>query len=303
MKVIHLLDKEKKKLYPTHVITDAKTLKIISHPLRLKIMEVLAVTNKYPLEIARELKVHEQLVYYHMRILEKHGIVTREKAKYKGMPELFSLKKVAYTFLPNYVEPMDHDVSIHKYVKIPRLLEGFIKDGAINCKIVTGSATPHGRFKASMRSGHLAGEIAALLGRYGHASERICFQDLDVQNLKDNFIIIGGFIVNTLEDTFNKYSPIRFNESGNKIISTLSNREYTEPENAFICKFPNPFDKSKQVLVLAGIESLATKGAVLTFVKYFDRINSGNKHSKNTIGKVIEAVEKNGDIDDVIFLE
>jgi len=51
-------------------------LKMILNRTTWKILSMLYEKEKYPLEVARALGVHEQKVYYHMRKLLKAGVVT-----------------------------------------------------------------------------------------------------------------------------------------------------------------------------------------------------------------------------------
>ena len=50
-------------------------LKSISSDLAQKILKILSKGESYPKEIAKQLKMHEQKVYYHIRNLEKAGII------------------------------------------------------------------------------------------------------------------------------------------------------------------------------------------------------------------------------------
>ncbi len=303
MGMLYLLDKKKKGVFPARAIENTDEIKALVHPIRKKILGMLAEKENYPFQLSKDLRMHEQKIYYHIRILEKHGFIERVKKSHVGMPEFYSIKKTAFAFVPPYVKPVEYDADLREYFKMPRLVEGFVEGQKINCKIVVGAAVPHGSLNRSMRSGYLAGEIAAVLGRYGFADDKICCTDVDVKGVKDNLIVIGGIHVNTVQKIFNDHLPIRFNKTGTKIISDVSNEEYSEPEAGFICKMRNPFDKSKFILVLAGIESAGTHAAVLAFVKYTGRIEKGNMRNKDIIAKVVEGVEQNGEITDIRFME
>lgn len=298
----YILDEEKKQAVPTLIVKPA-ALKALTHPIRSRILRILAKKPNYPLNMARELSLNEQTVYYHIRQLEKAGLVEKSRAEHLGVPEFYSVKKTAFSIIPDYIEYEPTNLNFYEYSQIPRIFEGFVENGKIDCKIVVGSPLPKEDSKKSMKSGYLAGEIAAILGRYGKSEERICFIDSDIESKKQNFIIIGGHHVNSLEDDINESLPIRFNEAGTKIISTISKEEYRQPEMGFICRAANPFDKSKSVLVIAGIESVGTKAAIYGMVRYFDRIEKGNMYDKKAIAKVVEGIDQDGRITDVKFLE
>lgn len=304
MKLMHLLDEKRKTTIDVQVSDDPKLFRVLSHPLRIKILETLSAREKYPLEIARQLGLNEQTVYYHIKILEKFGLVERKKAPYIGLPEFFSLKRNAFAFVPSYVTEEKHEINIYEYLEIPKLLEGFYTPHhVIDCKIVVGDPRPHGHWRKFDVLGHLAGDIAVLLGKYGESHNNLTYTDLDVKNKKENLIVIGGPHVNLLQFEINKFLPIRFNESGSKLISTLSETEYSAAEDGVICKIRNPFDKTKNILSIAGVSSAGVKAAVFAITRHLDRITKGNKFDENIIAKVMRGIEKNGEIVDVAFLE
>ena len=65
------------------IVRDPQKLKMILDKLSWGILGMLSEREMYPLEIARELQVHEQKVYYHIRKLAKAGAITvvREEEK------------------------------------------------------------------------------------------------------------------------------------------------------------------------------------------------------------------------------
>lgn len=304
MRLMLLLDEKRKTIFPTLASDNPQLFRVISHPLRIKILETLASRDKYPLEISRQLGLNEQTVYYHIRILEKFDLVARKKAPYIGLPEFFSLKRNAFAFVPSYVEKEKHQINVYEYLEVPKVLQGFYTaHHKIDCKIVVGDTKSHGYLKKFDTLGHLAGDVALLLGKYGEARNKITYTDTEIKNKKENFIILGGPHVNIIQFEINKFLPIRFNEAGSKLISSLSETEYSAAEDALICKLKNPFDKSKHVLVIAGISSSGMKAGIFAFTHHLDRIEKGNKFDADIIAKVVCGVEKDGKIVDVAFLE
>ena len=67
--------------------------KSLSSGLAVRILQLLAEKPMYPIELANSLKVHEQKVYYHIRNLERAGVIRVVKqegrqgavAKYYGL--------------------------------------------------------------------------------------------------------------------------------------------------------------------------------------------------------------------------
>src|SRR5512147_660180 len=65
------------------ILTDSQKLKMMLGSLSWKILTLLSKKDMYPLEVAKELGIHEQKVYYHIRKLCKAGAITvaREEKK------------------------------------------------------------------------------------------------------------------------------------------------------------------------------------------------------------------------------
>jgi predicted transcriptional regulator len=55
------------------ILTDSQKLKTMLGSLSWKILTLLSKKEMYPLEVARQLGMHEQKVYYHIRKLAKAG--------------------------------------------------------------------------------------------------------------------------------------------------------------------------------------------------------------------------------------
>ncbi|RMH68938.1 MAG: ArsR family transcriptional regulator [Gemmatimonadetes bacterium] len=60
----------------TFVITDVETLKVLADPLRLKILEYLHVAPSTAKQLAQQLDVAVNKLYYHLNLLEKHHLIT-----------------------------------------------------------------------------------------------------------------------------------------------------------------------------------------------------------------------------------
>jgi len=60
------------------VITDPETLRVLADPLRLRIIEHLVAADAKPRtvkEIARDLSTSQTKLYYHVNLLEEHGLI------------------------------------------------------------------------------------------------------------------------------------------------------------------------------------------------------------------------------------
>jgi DNA-binding transcriptional ArsR family regulator len=72
---------EKIKIDDTYVISDLETLKVLSDPFRLDLLRMVAYANKVHelrtvKQLAEELELPPTKLYYHVNLLEKHGLIT-----------------------------------------------------------------------------------------------------------------------------------------------------------------------------------------------------------------------------------
>src|SRR5665647_1973023 len=65
------------------ILTDSQKLKMMLGSLSWKILTMLSKKEMYPLEIARQLGMHEQKIYYHIRKLAKAGAITVQREEKK----------------------------------------------------------------------------------------------------------------------------------------------------------------------------------------------------------------------------
>ena len=83
-------------MYTQAIILDnPSSISLIDHPIRIKILELLNKTPMYPAELAKELNLHEQKVYYHIKqLLNADVLQIVEKQEIRGtIAKKFSPKK------------------------------------------------------------------------------------------------------------------------------------------------------------------------------------------------------------------
>ena len=271
MKTYVLKEENNKLSYSEAALVDnPSSLKIIDHPTRLRILNLLAKKPMYPAQIAKELKMHEQKVYYHIKQMTNSGlleIVEREeirgtvakKLAPKYLNFVFSLSK-NWKKLDGLIEKKDP--------LIETFLTPFVKDNDLNAKIVVGSPDPHGPHKARARDGHYAIDLALFLGQYLVASEFSTKLDVDI-DLKQskNLILVGGPVTNLVVGKINDFLPAKFSEKRPWGIVTKK-QTYTEESIGMISKGPNPYSPEHFILVIAGIRFIGTKSAVLALTKF-----------------------------------
>ena len=301
-----VIDKQKNEVYslPAKEIS-AGHANSISSELAQRILHLLARGQMYPIDIARALKVHEQKIYYHIRNLEKAGIVkiVKKETKQGATANFYALTEPAFVIKFKNFESTSKIAQIRNESEF---LEPFIKDGQLDALIIVGSPDPHGPDKARSRDGYYGMDLALFLGTFLNYVPKFNVKlDTEVreEDFNHNLILIGGPLVNKVVEKVNPKLQIRF-EDGN-LKSAVSNETYPQDECGLIVKAKSPFNKDKSVLVVAGKRFSGTRAAIIAFLKDFKKITNGNVHNPSIKAKVVEgiALDSDGIIDDVEFRE
>ncbi len=284
-------------------LVDADKLAVLSAE-RLEILSFLAKEPSYTAEIARRLGLQVQTVYYHMRELQRAGLVKlidyEERggamAKRFGVPAgciAVVLKEDWKPFaLPAKKEP-------------PRIFSPFIQNGFFNGLFILGSPDPHGKYR-SRASEFCACELSMLLGRYASFSFPLYILDTEARqrHKEQNLVLIGGPKVNALVAEINSHLPVKFDENTFGVYSTLSKKRFSETVG-LVELVDNPFAKNKKILFAGGMNYQSTRAAVLAIVNNLKEIEKGNSHNPEVLARVVEGFDEDGDgiIDAVEFLE
>ncbi|MEM2131015.1 MAG: helix-turn-helix domain-containing protein [Candidatus Woesearchaeota archaeon] len=270
MKTFVLKEKDNKFYYsPAMFVDNPEAIKLIDHPIRLKILKLLSKKPMYPAELAKELKMHEQKIYYHInQMLNSDLLDVVEKEEIRGTTaKKFSPKVMNFAFTLSNTWENIKNLFEEKDKEIINFLKPFIIEGNLNSYIVVGSPDPHGEHKARARDGHYAIDLALFLGSFCNVDEFSTRLDVDV-DLKQNknFILVGGPVTNLVVNKINEYLPAKFSDQKPwGIISKL--KTYTDESIGLISKIQNPFNKDYFILVIAGIRFIGTKAAVMAFTK------------------------------------
>ncbi len=283
-----------------------ENIKALSSKLAQKIIKRLADKPNYPKKLAKDLKEHEQKIYYHIRKLEDSGFIRRLKSEtiQGATANIYTLCEDSFMFKFN---PLKLSQKLATKENTNDYLKPFIKDGKLNCLIIVGSPDPHGPDKARSRDGYYGMDLALFLGTHLNYVPSLNVM-LDTETRQEdlennNLILLGGPVTNKIMEKFNDKLPIRF-EQGN-IKSSISNIIYHNDENALIVKSINPHNKEKRILAIAGKRHSGTRAAIIAFLKHFNSIITGNRYNEKINARVIEGVDldSDGTVDDVEFLE
>lgn len=290
------------------IVNDSQKLKMMLGSLSWEILTLLSKKEMYPLEIARQLDMHEQKVYYHIRKLSRVGAiaVTREEKKKGATAKYYKTVSPAFGIeFPFGYSPIQNLCTLSVDKQLQDFFKEFISNGVFDGKIVVGSPQPHGPFKTSARDGHYAAHLALFLGQFAKMpNEFIVKLDVDVKVEKEernNLILVGGPGTNLLTQEINEYLPTKFimqsSENG-FLLGGLSSRKtlrvYTSDESGLIAKIVNPWDSTKRIVVIAGNKAVGTKACVLALTNFWKKTLQ-KYNGEDTFAVVIHGFDLDGD--------
>jgi hypothetical protein len=281
-------------------------MRILSNNIAWKIIELLSIKAMYPAQIAKELKLFEQTVYYYIRKLVQIGAIEQVGTSLirGGTARLYSTTSPSFGL---ELEGDGKELEFSNYSKkqkrknVPSILKEFYEDNSFYGLIVVGAPDPHGPYKSSSRDGHYAVHLSFYLGTLcdDSSSSFIVKLDVDAKAEKDidniNLILVGGPGTNIVTSEFNKYLPIQFNEdnywSG---LIDKSGRIFNMDNHGLIAKINNPYNKDKKILVLAGVRTIGTKAAVIALTNYGNKIFDKYRND-DELALVVQGFDMNSD--------
>ncbi|MBN2567692.1 S-layer protein [Candidatus Woesearchaeota archaeon] len=287
---------------------DPVGMRALAAPLAQEILKRLAERPSYPVALARELKLHEQKVYYHIRKLLAAGLikVVSMESRHGATAKLYAAVEPGFVVRFAELEPSPKLTGIEERHR--DFLEPFIVDGRLEARIIVGSPDPHGPDKARSRDGYYGMDLALFLGTFlSYVPKLYVMLDTETkeEDLTGNLIVIGGPVVNKVTERLNALLPVRFDATTKAVHSTVTGNDYLEDEIGIIVRIANPFAGGKAILVVAGKRYAGTRAAIMAFLKGFGRIVEGNLHKKGVMAKVVQGLDLDSDgiVDDVEFRE
>jgi DNA-binding transcriptional ArsR family regulator len=293
-----------------NILQNPQDLKTILNNLSWKILTLLSKKEMYPLEIARQIGIHEQKVYYHIRKLAKAGVITIQREETKKGATAKYYKTIAPAFgieLPEEkYKPTQNNYTPNIPETLQKFFQEFINNNTLDGKIVVGSPQPHGPFKTSARDGHYAAHLALFMGQFTKTpnNEFIVKLDVDVKvekEEKNSLILVGGPGTNLLTQEINEHLPIKFimhpSEQGflfDGLISNKTGKKYTSDSAGLIAKITNPWNKNKHIIVIAGNKAVGTKACTLALTNFWEKTLQ-HFDGKDTFATVIQGFDLDGD--------
>ena len=290
------------------LLDDSQKLKTILGSLSWKILSLLSKKEMYPLEIAKQLGIHEQKVYYHIRKLAKAGAIAVIKEEKKKGAIAKYYKTTSYAFgieFPEGYKTIQNFCLLGTEDLLQTFFKEFLDEGVFDGKIVVGSPQPHGPFKTSARDGHYAAHLAFFLGQFVKIPTEFAIKlDVDVKaekEEKNNLILVGGPGTNLLTQEINEYLPIKFimqSIDQGFLLGGLSSKKtqqiYTSDAKGVIAKIVNPWDKTKRIIVLAGNKTVGTKACVIALTNFW-KTTLQKYLGEDTFAVVIQGFDLDGD--------
>ena len=265
-----------------------------------KILGILASGPSYPAEIARTLRTHHQTVYYHVRRLEKAGLVTRVKSEVirGGEATLFALTSDGYAVeFATKGEQLPAFPASARSRAFGRFFREFISDGQLDGWLVVGSPLSHGAGGTQARDGHYAVQLGFALGQFVRLPDRFPVKlDVDVKSERlegSNLIVVGGPRTNLIAEELNPSLPVAFKQAVWGTIVDSQGREYTSEMDCILVKRRNPSDESKTVVVAAGLHPSGTKAAIIGLCNFADTLFQ--KYRAGDFACVLRGQDRDGD--------
>ena len=255
-------------------------MRILSNNTAWKIVELLSMKSMYPAQIAKELKIYEQSAYYYINKLSKIGAIEEIGTRLikGGTARLYKTSSTSFGIEINKAQDNSeiyYDIKKGRNKTIrSRALKDFFVSEVFDGVIVVGAPDPHGPYKSSARDGHYAVQLGFYLGTMCEIPKEFIIKlDIDAKVEKDletkNLILIGGPGTNIVTSEINKYLPIKFNQSNYWAgLTDKTGRVFNMDNHGLIAKIKNPYNKDKNIIVIAGVRSIGTKAAILTITNF-----------------------------------
>ena len=256
-------------------------MRVLSNPIAWKIVNLLANRSMYPAQIAKELKIYEQSAYYYIRKLLAIRAIAQVETSFVrgGTAKLYKTEYAAFGIEMDWGERKFETIrNGETNGKVRTFFDDYIDDGMFDGMIVVGAPDPHGPYRSSARDGHYAAQLAFFLGGFCSLPQNFVVKlDVDAKSEKisktENIISIGGPGTNIITSEFNRYLPIRFDESNfwSGLIAPQG-RTHTLDNHGLIAKIRNPFSEKVNIMIIAGVRSAGTKSAIIALTNHGNEI-------------------------------
>lgn len=297
--------------YDSLLVSDPTVLSAFGSKLSLKIIKALSENPSCGLDIARKLKVHEQKIYYHLKHLEKTGIVypISTERRHGMIAKIYSVVSpvIAAKLFERGTEIKESTYSTSLSQTLLNFLHPFIENGKLQAKIIIGDPHPHGKYDAGGGEGAHISDLLLFLGKFLNEFDFPNYKldtEITKEDLKYNLILIGSNRTNTIIEKINSNLPVHFDSEKVSIVSSKTNTTYRDDSIGIILKTKNPFNPKKMILLIGSLRTKSIRSAVICILKHIENIFKNIK-SNEEIVIITQGFDKDGDgiIDEVKILE
>jgi hypothetical protein len=292
------------------ILENERKIQILSNPVAWKILRLISEKPKYAAQIAKDLKIYEQSAYYYIKKLISIEAVKESGTVFVqgGTAKLYQCSSPSFGIEMPWGEKQliskntEKEKNNSNIETTRKFLKGFInKENYFDGLVIVGSPNPHGIFKTSARDGHYAIHLAFYLGTLCNMPQGFIVKlDEDAKAEKElednNLLVIGGPGTNIVSSEFNRYLPIRFNEdnywSG---LVDKTDKIYHLDNLGIIAKVKNPFNKSKNIILIAGVRSIGTKSAVIAFTNFGKKTFLDYTGNENEWAVIVQGYDMDSD--------
>ncbi len=292
------------------VFVEPSKLNVFNSDLSFKVIREIAKQPVCAMDIARNIRQHEQKIYYHLRKFERAGIIriVRTEKRHSMTAKLYGLvAPVVAAKLHEDGMEIKSDFAAHYNPEVRRFLHPFIDNGRLDAKIIIGDSYSHGKYDAHSTEGPHIFDFAVMVG--GFLSE-LSFPhykldtEISKNELKENLILFGNNKTNAVIEEINHHLPAYFDPARDCIISKATKKAYENPRTGFVIKCDNPLNKEKKILIFGGVRTRGIQSAIIAVTKHSDKLLKNADHDGN-ICRIVEGFDEDSDkiIDTVRFLE
>jgi hypothetical protein len=292
---------------PALLLSDPAPLRALSSELGWKIFRAFSKPS-CPMDVSRELGIHEQKVYYYINKLKAAGLIKELKTEQRhgALARFYQATNECIAIATGNVK--FESLPVKSPEKAGQLFP-FVEDGKLNATIVVGSPDPHGPWKARASDACCAIDFALFMGSFSSGEGLPNYRlDVEVRDkvMKGNMVLIGGPTVNMITREVNASLPVYVDADNERdIVSRVTGKSYNGDECGMVSIIKNPANPQKKIMVLAGKRFAGTRAAVLAVVKHLDELMEGNVHDRKIKSRVVKGFDMDGDgiIDTAEFLE
>ena len=284
-------------LNSTKVISDINSLKSVANETALNAIKILAKKPSSSDELSKTIKITKKASKSTINALVKAGLITARASTpkrgdvYKAVSNSFTYEILDSSVKVRFKEQKINDEGVSAFYR------KFIKDGKFEGLICVGSTDPHGEYKAISRDTHYAIYLSMFLGQFCELPKNfpiVLDTDVIAKNLfKNNLILVGGPVTNLITKDINSYLPIKFEKEegwGLKDKEGLHTRDY----EGVVEKIRNPFDKTKEIILLSGIRNIGTFSSILAATR-FSKMTFKGYSDEATWSALIRGYDIDGD--------